>query len=81
MNSPSENLPAGSTCSDAELERLRAGARLTFREKLRWIEEAGYIAETLARVSLPYRDGNGNTRWLIAENRDAYQAVLKNLHP
>ena len=57
------------TWDGAELATLRAGARLTFRQKLKWLEDADRLAQTLQRARVRYPDPDRTGGWVIAEGR------------
>lgn len=68
----------GTSFEEAELENLRAGARLSFREKLEWLEMAEQTADAFARARVRVRkvDGLG---WATFHNRDEYLRQRRNL--
>jgi len=57
----------GTTWDDAELNALRAGAALTFREKLQWLEEAERLGERLLTCRVRYPDPKNSGAWILAE--------------
>ena len=57
----------GTTWEEAELETLRAGAALTFREELRWLEEAERLGRRLLTCRVRYPDPNNSGAWILAE--------------
>jgi hypothetical protein len=59
--------PSGTTWEEAELETLRAGAALTFREKLQWLEEAERLGRRLLTCKVRYPDPNNSGSWILAE--------------
>lgn len=80
MNVAHNNDWRGTTWEDAELNTLRAGAHLTFSEKLQWLEEAAYLAEILRHARVRYPDLKQPGRWIVTEresktvNSDPQQA-------
>jgi hypothetical protein len=55
---------------DAELNTLRAGAALTFREKLHWLEEAGKLGNRLLTGRVRYPDPQNPGAWLLSERTE-----------
>lgn len=70
MNSENENWK-GTSFEDAEMENLRAGARMTFREKLQWLEGAEQTAHSFACARVRVRDQRSGD-WRFYENRETY---------
>lgn len=66
MNEQSANWK-GTTWDDAELFSLRAGAGLTFREKLQWLEEAERFGRTLLTCQVRYPDPGNPGGWILEE--------------
>ncbi len=61
----------GVTWDDAELATLRAGARLTLRQKLQWLQDADRLAERLRRARVRYPEPAHPGGWVIAEPKPA----------
>jgi hypothetical protein len=61
---PAQDDWQGANWEDAELNTLRAGAALTFREKLHWLEEAEKLGNRLltCRVRYPAPKNSGATK-------------------
>ena len=57
----------GTSWDDAELNTLRAGAALTFREKLHWLEEAEKLGNRLLTCRVRYPDPKNPGTWLLTE--------------
>lgn len=57
----------GVSWEDAELNTLRAGAALTFREKLNWLEEAETLGNRLRTCQVRYPDPKNAGAWLLME--------------
>jgi hypothetical protein len=57
----------GASWEDAELNTLRAGASLTFSEKLHWLEEAEKLGTRLLTCPVRYLDPKNPGAWLLAD--------------
>ena len=57
----------GASWDDAELNTLHAGAALTFREKLHWLEEAEKLGNRLLTCRVRYPDTKNPGSWLLVE--------------
>ena len=64
---PDEENWKGTSWDDAELNTLRAGAALTFREKLLWLEEAEKLGNRLLTCRVRYPDRKNPGTWLLEE--------------
>jgi len=71
MNRAVEASWEGVTWDDAELAVLRAGARLTLRQKLQWLEEADRLAGLLRRARVRYPASAHPDGWMLVEPRPA----------
>ena len=60
----------GTSWDDAELNTLRAGAALTFREKLHWLEEAEKLGNRLLTCRVRYPDPKNPGAWLLADRSE-----------
>jgi hypothetical protein len=57
----------GASWDDAELNTLRAGAALTLREKLHWLEEAEKLGRRLRTCRVRFPDPKNPGAWIPAE--------------
>jgi hypothetical protein len=64
---PDKDNRQGACWDDAELNTLRAGAALTFREKLHWLEEAEKLGNRLLTCRVRYPDPKNSGAWLLVE--------------
>ena len=60
----------GASWEDAELNTLRAGASLTFSEKLHWLEEAENLGNRLLTCRVRYPDPKNPGAWLLVERTE-----------
>jgi hypothetical protein len=61
----------GPSFQDAEVENHRAGSRLSFREKIQWLEQAEQTADTFARSRVRVRKSDG-PEWTTFHDRNEY---------
>jgi hypothetical protein len=57
------------TFDEAELQTLRAGQALSFREKLQWLEEAEQLSLRLSTCRVHYPDPANPGNWIVVERR------------
>ena len=67
LMTPYQDNRQGASWDEAELNTLRAGAALTFREKLHWLEETEKLGNRLLTCRVRYPDPNNTGAWLLAE--------------
>jgi len=72
MSSSDENWK-GTTWEDAELNILRAGVSLSFREKLQWLEEAERFGRTLLTCRVRYPDPDNSGGWILEERSSTHE--------
>jgi hypothetical protein len=70
----------GISFEEAEMENLRAGCRMSFREKLQWLEQAEQTADAFARARVRVRNTDG-VGWAIFHDRKDYLRERRSASP